>query len=170
MFDNNYSNLTQFNGIYIFSSRRGQMEKSSITRDFPVAKIVYSLLKDGVSSSFCLPGWNKGRIVCQQAQLKRILADMESATEGSEKLGIITLSNSPIPILGSKTNKAKKKRGSTKDEIKRGGLNGGTNIDTRTELVTSWFRWSKNGYRYASPPQKRLNWIQVIRNIYANGH
>ncbi|XP_024971606.1 pentatricopeptide repeat-containing protein At1g74850, chloroplastic isoform X1 [Cynara cardunculus var. scolymus] len=113
--------------------RRGQMEKSSITRDFPVAKITYSLLKDGVSSSFCLPGWNKGRIVCQQAQLKRILGDMES---GSEKLGIISLSNSPIPVLESRTNKAKKKKGSMKEEVKGGGINGGTNIDTRTELVT----------------------------------
>ncbi|CAI9773756.1 unnamed protein product [Fraxinus pennsylvanica] len=67
---------------------RGQMEKSSITRDFPVAKATYSLLKDSVSSSFCFPGWNKGRIICQKSQLKRILSSTEPSSEDSDKYGI----------------------------------------------------------------------------------
>ncbi|KAJ0834348.1 putative Smr domain, tetratricopeptide-like helical domain superfamily [Helianthus annuus] len=110
---------------------RGEMEKSSITRDFPVAKTVYSLLKDNVSSSFCLPGWNKGRIVCQRAQLKKILADT-----GSEKGGIIDLSNVPIPVQDSKSYKPRVKKGGVSNSESRIGVNGGTSIDTRTELVT----------------------------------
>ncbi|KAG6412233.1 hypothetical protein SASPL_124905 [Salvia splendens] len=61
---------------------RGQMERSSITREFPVAKAAYSLLKD-VSSSFCFPGWNKGRIVCQKTQLKRVFSQ-DSDSESVE--------------------------------------------------------------------------------------
>lgn len=70
------------------------MERSSITRDFPVAKAAYSLLKD-VSSSFCFPGWNKGRIVCQKTQLKRIFS------QDSDNESVVNLSNSPFPLSGN---------------------------------------------------------------------
>ncbi|CAH1423366.1 unnamed protein product [Lactuca virosa] len=116
---------------------RGQMEKSSITRDFPVAKMVYSILKDSVSSSFCLPGWNKGRIVCQKPQLKKILVDMGKGSENE----IMNLSNAPIPVVDSRTNKGKvRKGGMNNDEVKI-GLNGGSgaHIDTRTEVATGSF-------------------------------
>ncbi|KAL8457651.1 hypothetical protein ACS0TY_034683 [Phlomoides rotata] len=80
---------------------RGQMEKSSITRDFPVAKAAYSLLKD-VSSSFCYPGWNKGRIICQKAQLKRVFSKPGQSSEDSEIDNIFSLSNSPFPFSGTR--------------------------------------------------------------------
>lgn len=77
------------------------MEKSSITRDFPVAKAAYSLLKD-VSSSFCYPGWNKGRIICQKAQLKRAFSNPAQSSKDSEIDNIVSLSNSPFPFSGTK--------------------------------------------------------------------
>lgn len=85
-----------------FACRRGQMERSSITRDFPVAKAVYALLKD-VSSSFCYPGWNKGRIVCQKSQLKRIFPKTEPSSEDSGIENLVSLSNSPFPLPGTRT-------------------------------------------------------------------
>ncbi|GJU51564.1 zinc finger, CCHC-type containing protein [Tanacetum coccineum] len=113
-------------------NKRDQVEKSSITRDFPIAKIACSLLKDSVSSSFCLPGWNKGRIVCQRAQLKKILSDVESLLG---KDGIMNLSNVPIPIPDSKSYKARVKKGGMNNGEVKIGLNGGTKISRRTELV-----------------------------------
>ncbi|KAI8023662.1 Pentatricopeptide repeat-containing protein [Camellia lanceoleosa] len=80
------------------------MEKSSITRDFPVA--TYSFLIDNVSSSFCFPGWNKGRIIRQQSQLKRFLSDTEPSSDGSERDKLITLSNTPFPLLRTRTTTA----------------------------------------------------------------
>lgn len=112
------------------------MEKSSITRDFPVAKTTYSLLKESVSSSFCLPGWNKGRIVCQRAQLKKILADMKSPSGSSEIDGIVNLSNVRIPVPGSRAYKARVKKGGMNNVELKTGIYGGTNVDTRTELIT----------------------------------
>ncbi|GFZ17497.1 hypothetical protein Acr_26g0007670 [Actinidia rufa] len=87
-------------GIFICQADGGQMEKSSITRDFPIAKAAYSFLKDNVSSSFCFPGWNKGRVVCQRTQLKRILSATKLSSEGSKKDKLITLSNSSFPFWG----------------------------------------------------------------------
>ncbi|GER50029.1 pentatricopeptide repeat-containing protein [Striga asiatica] len=81
---------------------RGQMEKSSITRDFPVTKAAYSFLKD-ISSSFCLPGWNKGRIICQKPQLKRIFIKTEPSSEDSEIEEIVSLHNTPFPVLKART-------------------------------------------------------------------
>lgn len=91
--------------FYIFSSltRRGQMEKSSITRDLPIAKAAYSYLHDNVSSLFSFPGWNKGRIVCQRSQLKRILSGAEPSSDASKVDNIITLSNAPFQQRGSRT-------------------------------------------------------------------
>ncbi|KAL8123491.1 hypothetical protein AgCh_011462 [Apium graveolens] len=76
---------------------RGQMEKSSITRDFPIAKTAYSFLRDNVSSSFVYPGWNKGRIICQRPQLKRILSGKDLPLGVIKGEDIIALSNSPFP-------------------------------------------------------------------------
>lgn len=90
--------------------RRGQTEKSSITRDFPVAKAAYSFLKDTVSSSFCFPGWNKGRIVCQKTQLKRIFSSAEPSSGSSKGDRLIPLSNSPISLLGTQTSVSDAKR------------------------------------------------------------
>ncbi|KAG5536773.1 hypothetical protein RHGRI_024263 [Rhododendron griersonianum] len=113
---------------------RGHMEKSSITRDFPVAKAAYSFLNDGVSSSFCYPGWNKGRIMCQRPHLKKILLAAEGSPEGSENDKLITSSNSPFPRLGTRTPRSDV-------SIVRRDEHGSADIETRvrmaTELVTS---------------------------------
>ncbi|KAK6249418.1 hypothetical protein SCA6_003423 [Theobroma cacao] len=82
---------------------RGQMEKSSIARDIPTAKAAYTFLQDIVSSSFSFPGWNKGRIVCQRSQLKRILSATGSSSDESKADNIIALSNFPIPSMGVKS-------------------------------------------------------------------
>ena len=107
------------------------MEKSSITRDFPIAKAAYSFLKDNVSSSFCFPGWNKGRIICQRTQLKRILSATEHSSEGSKKDKLITLSNSSFPLLGTRTPRS----------VVRRDQNGSADTETRiriaAELMTS---------------------------------
>lgn len=106
------------------------MEKSSITRDFPVAKAAYAFLNE-VSSSFCFPGWNKGRIVCQRSQLKRFLSGADQHSDESKKDRIITLSNSPFPLPGTKTSLSNVKRDQHSD------VNDETSITTRTEMMTS---------------------------------
>ena len=107
------------------------MEKSSIARDFPIAKAAYSFLKDNVSSSFCFPGWNKGRVICQRTQLKRILLATEQSSEGHKKDKLITLSNSSFPLLGTST---------PRSDVRR-DQNGSTDTETRiriaAELMTS---------------------------------
>ncbi|CAN4088191.1 unnamed protein product [Withania somnifera] len=98
---------------------RGQTEKSSITRDLPVSKAAYSLLKDTVSSSFSFPGWNKGRIVCQKTQLKRIFSSAEPSTEASRGDRLIPLSNSPISLLGTESMNDAKRSDSVNATSKR---------------------------------------------------
>lgn len=107
------------------------MEKSSITRDLPVAKAAYSFLNGGVSSSFCYPGWNKGRIMCQRAQLKKILSATELSSEGSGNDKLITLSNSSFPLLGTRI-----PRSDVRIDKHR-SADTETRIRTATELVTS---------------------------------
>ncbi|CAN4086118.1 unnamed protein product [Withania somnifera] len=110
---------------------RGQMEKSSITRDFPVAKAAYSFLKDSVSSSFSFPGWNKGRIVCQKTQLKRIFSSAKPSTVASRGDILIPLSNSRISLLGAQTSMNDAKRSeSVNADWKR-------SMKSETELMTS---------------------------------
>lgn len=105
------------------------MEKSSITQDFPVAKAAYSLLKDSVSSSFCFAGWNKGRIIRQNSQLKRILSSTDPSSEVSDMNKIVALSNSPFPHLETKTSMGEfKQRSSSETEVR---------IRTNTELMPS---------------------------------
>lgn len=79
------------------------MEKSSSAENIPIAKAAFSILQDHLSSSFAFPGWNKGRIVCQRSQLKRILSGTESLSEGSKSDMILTLSNAPFHPLGAST-------------------------------------------------------------------
>ncbi|KAF9623230.1 hypothetical protein IFM89_000719 [Coptis chinensis] len=79
---------------------RGEMERSSITREFPVAKAVYSFLKDSVSSYFCYPGWNRGRIICHRPQLKRILTGHGRSSDGPAMEKLVTINNSPFPRPG----------------------------------------------------------------------
>ncbi|KAI3454574.1 hypothetical protein Pfo_011237 [Paulownia fortunei] len=108
---------------------RGQMERSSITRDFPVAKAAYSLLKD-VSSSFCYPGWNKGRIICQKSQLKRVLSKTEPSSEETEIENIVSLCNSPFPLSGTRTSMSNLKQQSSSNANEK-------SLRTNTELMTS---------------------------------
>lgn len=83
------------------------MERTSIAKDivkeFPVAKAVYSFLKDNISPSFSFPGWNKGRIICQRSQLKRLLVSIsEPSVDGSVKEKLVTIADSPLPSPGSR--------------------------------------------------------------------
>jgi len=82
-------------------SRRGEMEKSTITRGLPTAKVVYSFLNDTLSASFHFPKWNKGRIICLKSQLKKLQSAVDSSN-GSPAAGFVPMTNSPLPSPGSK--------------------------------------------------------------------
>lgn len=109
---------------------RGQMEKSSITRDFPVAKTAYTFLRDNISSSFVYPGWNKGRIICQRPQLKRILSGKDSPQGAIKGEDIITLSNSPFP------SERREPLGNS-NQSQNGSVDTETNNRNKSELITS---------------------------------
>ena len=112
-------------------TRRGKMEESQITQDMPIAKAALSFLRDNVSSSFSFPEWNKGRIVCQRSQLKQILSGIESSSDGSKKDRIITLSNSPFPLPGTRTTISELPSGQHNNVISD------ATIGRRAELLTS---------------------------------
>uniref|UniRef100_A0ACD5WFG3 Uncharacterized protein n=1 Tax=Avena sativa TaxID=4498 RepID=A0ACD5WFG3_AVESA len=80
---------------------RGQMEKSTITRGLPIAKVVYSFLNDTLSSSFHYPKWNKGRIICLKSQLKKLQAAIDSSN-GAATPGLVHMTDSRLPSPGSK--------------------------------------------------------------------
>lgn len=105
------------------------MERSSITRDFPVAKAAYALLKD-VSSSFCYPGWNKGRIICQKAQLKRVFSKTEQSSEDSEIGNVVSLSNEPFPLSRTRASMRDLKQHKSSDA-------NDVSFRTNTELMAS---------------------------------
>lgn len=86
---------------YLLASR-GQMEKSSTSQEFPIAKAASSFLQETLSSSFGFPGWNRGRIVCQRTQLKKVLSGIESSSEGSKNDRLVILSNSPFSPRGTR--------------------------------------------------------------------
>ena len=70
------------------------MEKSLATRGLPIAKAAYEFLKDNISSTaFTFSGWNKGRIICQRPQLKRL-------SSSSSKL--VSISNLLFPKAGAR--------------------------------------------------------------------
>ena len=77
------------------------MEKSTITRGLPTAKVVYSFLNDTLSASFHFPKWNKGRIICLKSQLKKLQSAIDSLN-GSATAGFVPLTNSHLPSPGSK--------------------------------------------------------------------
>ncbi|KAI9174889.1 hypothetical protein LWI28_024166 [Acer negundo] len=110
---------------------RGQSEKSSITQDFPMAKAANAYLQDNVPSSFSFPGWNKGRIICQRSQLKRMLSSIEPSSDGSKKVNIITLINSPLSPPETKTSTAEVKN--SQDD----NADSGKRTRTTTKLMTS---------------------------------
>lgn len=78
------------------------MEKSSTSQEFPIAKAASSFLQETLSSSFGFPGWNRGRIVCQRTQLKKVLSGIESSSEGSKNDRLVILSNSPFSPRGTR--------------------------------------------------------------------
>ena len=77
------------------------MEKSTITRGLPTAKVVYSFLNDTLSASFHFPKWNKGRIICLKSQLKKLQSAVDSSN-GSPAAGFVPMTNSRLPSPGSK--------------------------------------------------------------------
>ncbi|PNY10945.1 pentatricopeptide repeat-containing protein chloroplastic-like [Trifolium pratense] len=109
---------------------RGKMEEITDAQDFPIAKAAFSFLQDYASSSFTYPAWNKGRIVCQQSELRRILSSTESSTSMNNNDKLVSLSNSPLTTAGTITSKS---------DVKSGRANGvdSRTRSTRTELLTS---------------------------------
>lgn len=107
------------------------MEKSTDAQDFPIAKAALSFLQDNVSSSLTFPGWNKGRIVCQQSQLRRILSGTESSSKRARKDQLISLSNTPLTLPEGRTSKSGVQTG------KFNNVDSRTESRTRTELLTS---------------------------------
>lgn len=106
------------------------MEKNSNAQDFPIAKTAISFLQDNVPSSFTFPGWNKGRLVCQQSQLRRILSGTESSSSRSKMDKLVSLSNTPLPNSGVIKSKSNVQSGKANDVDSR-------TDSTRTELLTS---------------------------------
>ncbi|XP_043723475.1 pentatricopeptide repeat-containing protein At1g74850, chloroplastic [Telopea speciosissima] len=109
---------------------RGVMEKSSMAREIPVAKLAYSFLKDNVSASFCFPGWNRGRIICHRLQLKRILTGSESSVDES-RTELVSINNSIFPLPGMRISMTDVNNG------QHINIDSETGIGTRTKLVTS---------------------------------
>ncbi|XP_017420370.1 pentatricopeptide repeat-containing protein At1g74850, chloroplastic [Vigna angularis] len=107
---------------------RGEMEKTTDAQDFPIAKAAMSFLQDNIpSSSFTFPEWNRGRIVCQQSQLRQILTGTESSSSKKKMDKLISLSNTPLTTAGAI---ASKPDGKANDVDSR-------TDSTRTELLTS---------------------------------
>ncbi|ESR52958.1 pentatricopeptide repeat-containing protein [Citrus sinensis] len=110
---------------------RGQMERTSTTEDLPIAKAAYTFLQENASSLFSFPQWNKGRIICQRTQLKRILSGRESSSDGSKKDNIISLSNSPFSPPDRKASTTGVRNGLFDN------ANSETKMSASTELMTS---------------------------------
>ncbi|XP_042502341.1 pentatricopeptide repeat-containing protein At1g74850, chloroplastic [Macadamia integrifolia] len=109
---------------------RGVMEKISETREIPIAKLAYSFLNDNVSSSFCFPGWNKGRIICHRPQLKRILKGSESSSDESRN-ELVSINNSTFPLSGMRVSMADVNSG------QHINVDSEIGIGTRTKLMTT---------------------------------
>ncbi|KAG9456747.1 hypothetical protein H6P81_001255 [Aristolochia fimbriata] len=80
---------------------RGDMEKSGARKEFPVAKAVYSSIQDYASSYFSFPNWNNGRIICQRAQLRRLLSASDQCEDGSKKQKFVDIVDSDFPDPGT---------------------------------------------------------------------
>jgi len=123
-----FSKVDRFFFFFFHFFSRGEMEKTTDAQDFPVAKAAMSFLQDNVpSSSFTFPEWNKGRIVCQQSQLRQILTGTESSSSKKKMDKLISLSNTPLTTAGAV---ASKPDGKANDVDSR-------TDSTRTELLTS---------------------------------
>ncbi|KAK1268041.1 hypothetical protein QJS04_geneDACA006859 [Acorus gramineus] len=94
------------------------MERSSMTRGFPITGAAYAFLKDNVSPSFNFPAWNRGRIICQRTQLKKL-----SSISGSSEQQLISINNSPFPRPGTKVHTT--------------AFNNGAEVDRETRNTTS---------------------------------
>lgn len=106
------------------------MEESADAQDFPIAKAAFSFLQDIVSSSFTYPAWNKGRIVCQQSQLRQILSGTGSSSSNEKVDKLVSISNSSLTTAGAITSKSDVRSG------RANGVDSRTNR-TRTELLIS---------------------------------
>lgn len=106
------------------------MEKSANTQDFPIAKAAFTFLQDNLSSSFTFPGWNKGRIVCQQSQLRRMLSGTGSSSSSKKMDPLVSLSNTTLTDAGAMSSKSDVQSGKANDVDSRTDR-------TRTELLTS---------------------------------
>lgn len=107
------------------------MEESTDAQESPIAKAAFSFLQDNVASSFTYPAWNKGRIVCLQLQLRRILSGTRSSSSTKKMNKLVSLSNSPsFTAAGTLTSK------SDVQSSRANGVDSRTN-STRTELLTS---------------------------------
>lgn len=106
------------------------MEESTDAQDFPIAKAAFLFLQDNVSSSFTYPAWNKGRIVCQQSQLRQILSGTGSSSSRKNVDKLVSLSNSSLTTSGAITSKSDVQSG------RANGVDSRTN-STRTELLIS---------------------------------
>ncbi|KAI4343800.1 hypothetical protein L6164_011108 [Bauhinia variegata] len=123
----NGENLPQLATVVVV---RGRMEKSTASQDFPISKAALSFLQDNVSSSFTIPGWNSGRIVCQRSQLRRILSGTESSSKRAKNDKLISLSNTPLTFTGARTSKSNMR------SDKANGFDSRTESSTRTELLS----------------------------------
>lgn len=97
---------------------RGKMENSPKAKDFPVAQVVYSFLKENISSSsFSFAVWNKGRVICQRAELKKLLSELEQFSGQSEEHQVIKLTNTPLslPLSTTSTSISRRDQNSSTD-------------------------------------------------------
>lgn len=128
--------------VYFQIFRRGWLEKDSTAQNLPIAKAVYSFLQDNVSSSFSFPGWNNGRIVCQQSQLKQLLSDTKAPS--SE---IITLNNSPLNLPEAKISRSSKNNDKYKDVDSKSSNRMGTELLTTTVWTLKEIQSWTSGFR-----------------------
>jgi hypothetical protein len=77
------------------------MEKSTVTRGLPIAKVVYCFLNDPLSVSFHSPKWNKGTNHILKSQLKRLQSVVDSSN-GSPAAGFVDMATSCLSTPGSK--------------------------------------------------------------------
>ncbi|KAA0055197.1 pentatricopeptide repeat-containing protein [Cucumis melo var. makuwa] len=114
----------------------GWLEKDSTARNLPIAMAVNSFLQDNVSSSFSFPGWNNGRIVCQQSQLKQLLTASSSE--------IIALNNSPLNLPEAKISRSGINNDKYKDIDSKSSNRTGTELLTTTDVIRGALRLQKN--------------------------
>lgn len=78
------------------------MEKSTAAKGLPVAKAVYSFMREKISPSFHIPGWNKGRIVCHRSLLKRLPSVISEKSPNESTEEFVSIANSSFPSAGTR--------------------------------------------------------------------